>query len=360
MASKQTRRIGILTFWQAVNAGAFLQKYALQKTVQKITQGEVSVVRYPSRFRLNEFRSRFHGSRGIRRVTSLLEAIAYWQQTRSDCTYTKSMLRPWDRQWSEFDTVVVGSDEVWNTENWFSGFCPLLFGEGVVGPRKIAYAPSFGEVSDVSKLPPGIGQLLGDFRHVSVRDANAQNLVAQLIGKVPTLVLDPTLIYDFEDELLRFKDRSLRDVLAVYATSVTESQWEKIEAYARRQNLRIVSLGFALKRPGIQQSHNLHPFETLAVIRSARCVFTNTFHGAALALKYARPVILGSIAGKQNKLKSLYAMLQMTPAFADDGFDFLEASNDNARLYKEALNQKRRESLAWLESALRLDDQEKL
>jgi hypothetical protein len=29
-------------------------------------------------------------------------------------------------------------------------------------------------------------------------------------------------------------------------------------------------------------------------------------------------------------------------------------------LYEEALNQKRRESLAWLESALRLDDQEKL
>lgn len=337
-------RIGIVTFYQAANHGAFLQQYALKETLRRRYAADVHILKYPSRFLKKEIDSRIHSKPRWLRLSRLSDLVTFHLKTRGCFQYSPH------RMDEPFDSVVFGSDEIWNIKNYFSGYCPILFGAGIRTRSKVAYAPSFGEMSDGKEIPAEVAGLLKEFDAISIRDHNSQERVLDITGKSVPIVLDPTFLYSFEEEMSRHK-ASTNDYLLVYATHVSAEQKDKIKTYAKKNGLRIVSAGNYQSWVDKHQNH-VHPFKTLSLFKSAHCVFTNTFHGLALGLKFQKPIVLGDISGKENKVNSLCSRLRIQPRFLDEQ-EALDETWINGTHQENRLSQLQEESLDFLDQALK-------
>jgi hypothetical protein len=92
-----------------------------------------------------------------------------------------------------YDTVVVGSDEVWNLAHpWYSG-CQLFYGTGLRTERLVSYAASFGNYDAWWGLEEFWAGLLKNFDAIAVRDENSARLIVNALGLNPAVVLDPCL-----------------------------------------------------------------------------------------------------------------------------------------------------------------------
>ena len=132
-----------------------------------------------------------------------------------------------------------------------------------------------------------IGKLLNNFTDISVRDSNSEQIVEMLINKVPRKHLDPVLIYDYTKEVeLCNCNMPFNDYMVIYAYSgrITVEEGKQIRKFARKLNLKIVAVGGEHKFCDVSIYPN--PFEVLAIIKKARYVVTDTFHGTVFSIKF--------------------------------------------------------------------------
>ncbi len=343
-------RVALATFYQAVNAGAYLQQFALRRVLEQCGI-EVEILRYHSSFGRNEYRSRFHRHSGLARISSLGQVARFRKLTQKDFTYTRRLVSGEKFDWSPYAAVICGSDEIWNITNWYSGYCPILFGKGIEGPRKITYAASFGEVSGPEDLPEEVAGLLADFHSLSVRDDNSVRLVHAMTGRQPHLSLDPTLLYDFEEEIAA-RPATRPGSLIVYATHVEPAYRDAVLDYARRAGVPIFALGFPHDWADSTLAE-VHPLKVLSEFLSAHAVLTNTFHGVALAAKFGLPFVLGDLSGKHNKVSSLLELLELAPPEPLSPADWDAAFTGRApAMVATRIAEERERSLTYLAQAL--------
>src|SRR5919112_638062 len=62
---------------------------------------------------------------------------------------------------SDYDAIVVGSDEVWNFRHPWYGSKPIFFGDGLKADRFVSYAASFGNHSAWDGIDPAWARKLG-------------------------------------------------------------------------------------------------------------------------------------------------------------------------------------------------------
>ncbi|MEQ8822371.1 MAG: polysaccharide pyruvyl transferase family protein [Sumerlaeia bacterium] len=295
-------RIGIVTFHRVVNAGGFLQAYALQQFLRNAGHDAMIANHIDRGVLKQEMKSAIHRAKGFKRFAELLPIWRYRQLQQKHFHLSPPIKDPASYDWSYFDVVVFGSDELWNYENFFYGLKPFFFGHGIEGPRKVSYAPSFGEIKPTDKLPEQVVSGIKSLDAVAVRDHNSVEVVKTQTGITPELVLDPTLIYDFEGDVVA--DNARDDALIVYATSVSEPHREQLRAFAKDKGLRLVSLG--TRQWWCDEGYDkISPFEVLGWFSKAPYVFTNTFHGTIFATKFGATSCINIGHGKANKILSL-------------------------------------------------------
>jgi hypothetical protein len=188
------------------------------------------------------------------------------------------------------DAMIIGSDEVFNyTQNHAFGYVPCLFGHEINSPIIASYAASAGYANAEDVLRDGMrDELASGFERmtsISVRDENTRSLVISCIGISPTLVIDPTLIYDFFDDIPQ-KPVLTKGYILVYAYEgrmESESEIFAIKNFAKKEGLRVVSAGFY--HSWCDENIVVTPFELLRVFSDAAYVVTDTFHGSIFAMK---------------------------------------------------------------------------
>lgn len=131
---------------------------------------------------------------------------------------------------TKVDTLVVGSDEVFNClqSNPDVGFSKEIFGENANTDRIITYAASFGNATyDAilqAEIMDDISGLISKYAAVSVRDKNSYSIMKQILpDKEISENLDPVLMFDFSKR--KRKPVDLTDYIVVYAYSI--SHWVK-------------------------------------------------------------------------------------------------------------------------------------
>ena len=98
----------------------------------------------------------------------------------------------------DYDTYIVGSDQVWNPsasssiEPYFLTFAPK-------DAKKISYASSFGVSHIAPELQERFKKLLNNIDVISVRETSGVELVKQLTGRNAELVVDPTLLLNKQE-----------------------------------------------------------------------------------------------------------------------------------------------------------------
>jgi Polysaccharide pyruvyl transferase len=195
-----------------------------------------------------------------------------------------------------YDTIVVGSDEVWNLHHPWYGGAPLFFGVGLQARRLVAYAASFGNYDALEGLAPIWAEQLRRFDAISVRDENSRDLVAAAIGRAPEIALDPCLL--FPPALEGSWSGPPGPFIAVYGHNFSPSFVDQARRTAKDRGAQTVSVSYRNDWADVQWL-DAGPHEFAHAMARADAVVTDFFHGCVFALlnrsrSCARPPRIGA------------------------------------------------------------------
>lgn len=198
------------------------------------------------------------------------------------------------------DLIVAGSDQIWNPSQHF-GFDPnyfLAFAQPFRA-RKIAYAASFGKDRVSSGEAAQLPRLLQHFDAISVREASGVALVEQATGQAPANVPDPTLLHSHYPELTGQEAPAGEDpYIFCYALRSPDNIRPTAEQVARQLGCPVLSPHNPHRRwAEIGTTVHPDPGEWVALVKHARFVVTNSFHGTVFALLFRKPFIVAGLTG---------------------------------------------------------------
>jgi hypothetical protein len=322
------KKIGIITYHNVLNYGAYLQVYSLQNFLEK-NNYDVEIINYKSlRFLFLEFRSLF-SKNFIKSLCQLINYLKFYYYRKkikkSNLSFKKKQI-----SYSKYDLIIFGSDEIWNYKNPLIGYDDVYFGNNCK-TQKISYAVSFGTTKNIEINKNEIVGNLKNFKSITVRDLNSKKIIESLLKKMTEIVLDPVFIYDFHDELKQNnKYEDLKKQIIVYGHHFKNDEINKIINYAKENNKKLISLGYY---------HNwcdynlpfINPFELLSIIKNCGCVFTNMFHGVVFSIKYNVNFYLLFDQYRNNKLDYITQLFNLKKISYKEEYNIqnLNQINDN-------------------------------
>ncbi len=370
-----SKKIGLITIWHVPNFGSVLQTYATQEIIKKLgfecvllnykypNQWHYSQGRKPKSLRsvigyilglspyhrkskkLNKFKNRFFNFSSS--FTSLDEMISY--------------------DWSDYRTIAVGSDQVWNYRYTFadSAFMLSFLPEDI---RRISIASSFASQSLPLELRLKYKKYLSLFDAISVREQNALSIVNDELGlkQNAAIILDPTLLLS-RDEWMSLIPRSkfvkkrryillymltyafeprpyIFDVLK-YMSVKYEYDIVALEGYTRSENAKGVTM---IDKTDSDIS------EFIDLFANADMVVTSSFHGTAFAVNFGIPLI--SIVPNDrsdDRQSSLLKALGANQSLVNLDQSIAEINPYyDATSVKDRLTHMRSQSLTWINNTL--------
>ncbi|WP_430409976.1 polysaccharide pyruvyl transferase family protein [Kordia sp.] len=295
--------IKILTFFDCYNYGAYLQAYALHKFL--IDNGlENEFINYRTKKSIkNELANELKpGAKNFVLYFKLLGKVLSFKLHQRKLKKTKPIHVSTALKNETFDKVVIGSDQIWcYTQEW-GGIDTTYFSDNIEAETIISYAASLGPDNYNKQHPRSILRLMKRFNHVSVRDYNTLHF-AKLARpddkKGPHLVLDPTLIYDFKNEI---KTPTAKNYIVFYSDKLEPSAEviATIKKVAKERNLQIISLGKSYDWCD-KNIIALSPFLWMGYMKNAAMIVTCMFHGLLFSVKFQREFMMFLNAHRKNK-----------------------------------------------------------
>lgn len=264
-------KIGIITVYDAVNYGSYLQAYALKEVLKNISNVEPKMIKGKS---LLYEKWRFTS-------THTYKVNKY--------AFKAALRKKYKDAWKKFkkgnsiehyDLIVIGSDEMWELHNITMTPQKIFFGAGLHSKRLITYAVSSNGTSkqDVAALSWAVAGLK-NFDAVGIRDHRTKHSFEDFLSVEPILTLDPTLLIDLDSLAVH---PLLEDYILVYSYSLREKMVHAIKCLSLDLRKPIVVIGqqFDWADYCVPAS----PFEFLGFIKNAAFVVTDTFHGVTLSI----------------------------------------------------------------------------
>lgn len=291
--------VGILTFWNVPNYGTFAQAYALQKFIHALNEKrDCKQIAYLNQRHFDFYYSRlprcnpFHKTFYRDLWNRAFPFSQYYKKKRSflesykKISHTKEMTAQ-ELEQAKFDTVVLGSDIIWDYSFEIFDKDPFLFGSKLNAKKKISYAASFGTIKESEPIPEFVKKSLLDMDEISVRDLNSARIVEKIVGKKPEVVLDPTYLWDFTKDSNVIKPQ-YENYMVVYGQDFSENSIKEIINYAKENKLTLICLdcnndNYSWCDITVRQC-DLTPFEWIGYFRYAKTIATTTFHGLTFSI----------------------------------------------------------------------------
>ncbi len=310
--------IGILSMHRVVNYGSFLQAFALKKLIEKKgynvefidIKNRVSFfyifyffknLRYKlALFLLNNAQFRFTMKKSFKFRKIFHTLLGLKNKFNYNLTYNK---------------VIIGSDEVFNVKQYSPWRYNLqLFGKGFSG-KVYSYAASFGSTTkkfiDKFSLRNQIIKYLSDFKYISVRDKNSELIIKYFCNKVPSINLDPTLIYNFKANIkpIEYKEKFIL-VYSYDGRIKVNKQIQELIDFAHINNYKLIGVGSY--NTFCDENLIPDPFELLSYFKKASYILTDTFHGTIFSIIYHKSFATIIRNSNENKLSDLLNKFKLT------------------------------------------------
>lgn len=290
-------KIGILTWYKAINHGAVLQAYASCQVLKKL---ECEPVILDFDWSINEKQKEQRWERLKRRIKKFSPMHLLWYVNVKNNFQKKSIEfkkfinteLPVGKKYfeeSNLDAVYIGSDMVFDISE---GYNLYMYGVGAPSNYVFSYAASFGyttyeklvESPYYQEIVDGLSKL----KSIGYRDNNTLDICKKLdIQTEMCENIDPVLLYGFEKESSSWDAGKWadEDYILIYAYDSTMNDTntvKQIKAIANEEKLKIVSCGYYHKWCDI--SVPASPYEFLEMFKHAQYVITDTFHGTVFSL----------------------------------------------------------------------------
>lgn len=319
------KTVGILTFHRALNFGAILQAFALQRSISDLGC-QCSIIDYLRRLRKEDpYRLFFfprnratlrHNLLTLLHLRSHLQVRAKFNRFLHDHLHltedSYDTLEDISRRCPSFDAYVTGSDQVWHPVQLRESHGRVFYLDFVRGLR-IAYAPSFGVSQIPVEFQSQVSDLLRRFDSLSCREDTGCKLINELTGRKAEHVLDPTLLLPAAgyDSVAILPDEEQPYIL-LYAMQISEEIRQLAIKVRQHLNRPIVAVVPVYHNPGWfsfadRVVFDAGPAEFLGWIKQASFVCTNSFHGTAFSLIYRKDFL--SVPHQSTNTRS-YSLLQ--------------------------------------------------
>ena len=154
---------------------------------------------------------------------------------------------------------------------------------------------------------------LNGFSRLSVRESSGANIIKSLTGKDASVLIDPTLMFDwefwaqFEQEPVSFKPEKY--ILTYFLSGSTDNK--KVRQIAERYGLKCVDLLHDLRYIA------LGPSEFLWLFHHSEMVVTDSFHGTIFSILFNKPYYYYPRIGGEglcSRFETLFSKLGIDPA----------------------------------------------
>ncbi|HYD88540.1 MAG TPA: polysaccharide pyruvyl transferase family protein [Vitreimonas sp.] len=300
------QKLGVLTFHRCINYGSYWQARCLVEGLGARGGEAVLLDHRSSAVDRAEWRCALRPD-PLRRTCPkpYLEKVRKFLRAVSSLPLSAPFDLDDPRGVSPCETVVIGSDEVWNFKHPWYAARRLFFGDGVAARRLVAYAASFGAHPAAAGLDQAWADKLRRFDAIGVRDEHSRQIVRGALGRDPAVVLDPCLQFD---SVCRRADGETSGDVLVYGHAFPDWFMSLARQWADRRNLRLVSIGY--DNPWAdEQWIDAGPEEFAQAMGAALAVITNFFHGCVFALLNAKPFVSLVDGYRANKIGALAAAL---------------------------------------------------
>ncbi len=305
-------KIGILTFHKCFNYGAYWQARCLVEALRGRGHDAVILDHRDWRASVSEWNCGLNPGLPVRSPLAHYPAYGWKLRAFGRARARLPRSRPFGlhrpRGLPALDRIVVGSDEVWNLKHPWYGRAPLFFGVGLGDTPRVAYAASFGNHPASEPLPAGLAGALRQFSAIAVRDANSRQIIREVVGTDPELVLDPCLLAPPVAVPEPDPDGAARleraPYAVVYGFGFSAAFVESVRRWAHGAGVRLVSVGYH-NAWADENRLSASPGDFDRLIRGARAVATNYFHGCVFALRSARPFACEALPYRAIKIADL-------------------------------------------------------
>lgn len=290
-------KVGIITFHRALNYGAILQAYALQKYM--ISMGiETDIIDYRSPY-IEEFykpikanilrspemfiRELAYSPRNVKKRIKF-EKFMYKYMIMSKTVHTKEELENLNK---EYDFFLAGSDQVWNYK--WSGFDKTFFLDFTEDQKKFSYAASFGFENVPESKINEYYKLLSSFQQISVRENSGKSIINRLLDKECMVSIDPTCLIDKDIWGKIAKRPQERGYVLLYTLDASEELVKFAETKAKERNTKVIYISDAIKKKyNFIYKGALSPEEFLGLFINADYIVTNSFHGLMFSVIFEK------------------------------------------------------------------------
>lgn len=320
-------KISLITRHAISNYGSFLQAFATQMAVKKLGheceiidyirdderpfRQEYTLLRHKSKWNNNPITKAAYLT--LRTPESILAGVRFGKQRKKFLNLSSrySSLNMLKTKLPVADIYMTGSDQVWGpmaNGELDSAYCLSFVPDNA---KKISYGASFGRADMTDEEKAYFKNRLSKYKALAVREDSAVGILSDL-GLEAKQVLDPTLLLTY-DEWQKLVDKNER---GCYVLIYQLHNNPKLGVYAKKvaeeKNLSLIRIS-----PSLHQCIREGKFiwcppvdEFLSLIKNAKCLITDSFHGTAFAITFHTPFI--DVLPNNNTETRNMSILRMT------------------------------------------------
>jgi hypothetical protein len=301
------QRIGVLTFHRCINYGSYWQARCLVEGLRSRGHDAVILNHFDAAVNVAEWRCALRPT--LPNPVPTEDVAQYACKTRKVLAEVENLplSQTFDlddpESLGDLDTLVIGSDEVWNLKHpWYSAK-PAFFGEGIRAQRVVTYAASFGNYSCWEGIGPPWTDFLRRIDAISVRDENSWWMLKNCLGKEVDIVLDPCLQWPPICQPM-----SGAPYAVVYGHGFSREFADGVRAWARSRDLRLLSVGYRNEWADAQWL-TASAMDFARAMAGAAAIATNFFHGCVFSLLNAKPFACERSQYRSIKINGLMELL---------------------------------------------------
>ncbi len=307
------KKIGVLTFHNAINNGAVLQAYALVQAVEslgvKCEDIDYTAKKIADSYIIKPIRDR----------RSLKSLVLYFIQDRHilktqskfadfRCRYLHISDACYDNCIKEtvgkYDALIVGSDQVWNgfltgnDENYYLAFDNTTL--------KLSYGASIGK-KELNEWDQNIAKkYLPAFKEVTVRENAARVILKDCVGIDSIVVPDPVYLLSKQQWEEKFRlEKSKENYILFFMLHQNKKMIQFCQELSEKTGNKVFYLSNSFVRiNGMRTVKEFGPEEFLRYIYGATYVVTDSFHAASMSLILNKELYIGLKSGELSSLNT--------------------------------------------------------
>ena len=252
---------------------------------------------------------------------------------------------------------LCGSDQVWNIiDHDIYDYYLLNYEQARKDIEKYSFAASTGTTSFTPEQIKYYNNVLSDFRVLSLREKGAYNIFSKEIDHDNIRWdMDPTLLYgkEFWDKITH-RPAQEKPYVFVYMLRPNNDLIKMAREVAKKDNLNIIYMGnFVNYYKGVITIKDAGIEEYLSYIKYASKVITNSFHGTVFSLLFEKPFVSVYVESTSSRAENILEITGLTNRLISTSQELgIIDSPIDYDLVRERLDNKRKESTAYLESII--------